>query len=533
MIERIASLWPEIALFVTTCVVMVVGLSKSYGVRSLCALVSGVGLIVSFVLALTTSPGAAILPNLMPFAKAMIAGVGIMILFLLSGVVDRDEEQEVAAGRKFDPLRTNRAEFYAFFLFSLTGLMLCASADDLIWLFLALELTSLPTYVMVTISTRGSRSQEAGVKYFFLGALGAAVFLYGFALIYGGTGTTKLAEISTIVADGGMNAVTLAGVMMAIVGICFKLAAVPMHFYTADVYQGAAAPVSAMLAFVPKTAGFLALMLLLTAVSPAAESGWLAEPVRLLLWIIAALTMTVGNVLAILQTSVKRILAYSSIAHSGYMLVGLIAGPVGPGLAENGLSAVLFYLLTYGATNVGAFGVIACLERRAADGSFTECESIDDLKGLVQGKPQLAWAMALCALSLLGMPPLIGFFAKLPLFMSAISAGEIALVIVLGLNSAIAAYYYLRLVKTPLLTDPDPDAEPILETPSEYRKWITYVSAALVIALAVGANRFMDWSADAGSTQPAPGNPALEAEGDGDGAESMASLDRADRRDPR
>jgi NADH-quinone oxidoreductase subunit N len=243
--------------------------------------------------------------------------------------------------------------------------------------------------------------------------------------------------------------------------------------------------------------------------------------------------MTVGNVLAILQTSVKRILAYSSIAHSGYMLVGLIAGPVGPGLAENGLSAVLFYLLTYGATNVGAFGVIACLERRAADGSFTECESIDDLKGLVQGKPQLAWAMALCALSLLGMPPLIGFFAKLPLFMSAISAGEIALVIVLGLNSAIAAYYYLRLVKTPLLTDPDPDAEPILETPSEYRKWITYVSAALVIALAVGANRFMDWSADAGSTQPAPGNPALEAEGDGDGAESMASLDRADRRDPR
>lgn len=507
MIERVAYLWPEITLFAATCVVMVLGLSRSLALRRLCGPVCGIGLVIAGLVALRTPASPGILPQLMPYAKAMIAGVGVLLLLMLGGTVDREEEEQIAAGqRTFDATRTNRAEFYAFFMFSFTGLMLCASADGLIWLFLALELTSLPTYVMVTISSRSARAQEAGVKYFFLGALGAAIFLYGFTLIYGGTGMTRFTDISAVLAAEGMNSITLAGVMLALIGICFKIAAVPMHFYTADVYQGAAAPVSAMLAFVPKTAGFLAIILLTTMVSAAAgetgggDGGWLPEPVRVLLWVIAAMTMTVGNVLAILQRSVKRLLAYSSIAHSGYMLVGIVAGPGDGSFTHNGLAAVLFYLLCYGVMNVGVFGVVACLERRGADG-WEEVENLDDLRGLCKARPLLGWSMVICALSLLGMPPLLGFWSKLPLFTSAISAGEVALVIVLAVNAAIAAYYYLGLVKAPLLTDPDPDAAPMTETPVVWRRLATVLSASGVIALAIAADPFMRASETAGRTR--------------------------------
>jgi NADH-quinone oxidoreductase subunit N len=503
MIERVAYLWPEIVLFIATCAVMVLGLSPSLALRRLCSPVCALALILAGVLALRTPPSGGLLPHLMPYAKAMIAGVSLLLLLLLSGTVDREEEDQIATGKRvFNAGRTNRAEFYAFFLFSITGLMLCASADGLIWLFLALELTSLPTYVMVTISSRRARSQEAGVKYFFLGALGAAIFLYGFVLMYGGTGATRFTDIAHVLATDGMNSITLAGAILAIIGLCFKIAAVPMHFYTADVYQGAAAPVSAMLAFVPKAAGFLAIMLLVTTLAAAGgENGsWLPESIRVLLWLIAALTMTVGNVMALLQKSVKRLLAYSSIAHSGYMLVGIIAGPGDGTFANNGLAAVLFYLLCYGVMNVGIFGVVACLERKGKEG-YTEVENFDDLRGLCARYPLLGWSMVICGLSLLGMPPLLGFWAKVPLFTSAISAGEIMLVLVLAVNSAIAAYYYLALVRVPLLTDPDADTAPMTETPFAWRQLATVLSAAGVIALAIAGDRFMQASENASRLQ--------------------------------
>jgi NADH-quinone oxidoreductase subunit N len=436
--------------------------------------------------------------------------------------VDRAEESAIAAGRRdFDPLRSNRAEFYAFYLFSLTGLMLCADADDLIWLFLALELTSLPTYIMVTISTARNRSREAGVKYFFLGALGAAVFLYGFALIYGGTGSTNLNAIADSFHAHGINSIALAGMLLSLIGLGFKIAAVPMHFYTADVYEGAAPQVSAFLAFVPKTAGFLGILLL------TATMGWsflpgkhigtlhavagghqLPEVIRLALWVIAALTMTVGNVLAILQSSVKRILAYSSIAHSGYMLVGVIAGPGDGTFTKNGLAAVLFYLMAYGLMNLGCFAVLAALERRTdRDGEPGEVESVSDLRGLCSTHPALGWTMVLCALSLLGFPPLLGFFGKLPLFTAAISAGEIPLVIVLGINSAIAAFYYLRIAFAPVLERADPSAEPAQVSPFRSRQLAGVIAAGAVVVLAIGGFKLMgpimDLTSGAAAYQPA------------------------------
>jgi NADH-quinone oxidoreductase subunit N len=516
ILDKIQFIWPEISLFAATCAVMVLGLSPSLRVRKLCSPLCGVALVAAGVLALTgpaQAPGA--FPFLMPYAKAVVAGVGLLLLLVLAGTVDRDEEALIASGRiGFNPLRTNRAEFHAFFLFSLTGVMLCASADDLIWLFLALELTSLPTYIMVTVSTRG-RSHEAGVKYFFLGALSAATFLYGFAMVYGGTGTTSLIEIRTHFLQHGINGVAMLGLLLSVLGVAFKIAAVPMHFYTPDVYEGAASPVAAFLAFAPKTAGFLAIILLASTAGwrfgPVADAGGvihdgagagvaLPEALRLMLWVMAALTMTVGNVLALLQSSVKRILAYSSIAHSGYMLVGVVAGPVGPKIVDNGLAAVLFYLLVYGVMNVGAFAVLACLERRGPGMEQVEIETVDDLRGLCRTHPALGWTMVLCALSLLGFPPLLGFLGKFPLFSSAIAAGEIPLVLVLGVNSAVAAFYYLRLVAAPLLEDPAPDIRPASPTPFVSRPLAALVSAGGVVILVAFAGSLMRFSADAART---------------------------------
>jgi len=495
MVEKLRFIVPEIVLFVTTCIVMVVGLSPAAGVRRLCGAVSIIGLLIAGLVSLAAPvPPATLLPNLMGYAKPLIAAVGVLLVLLMGGTVDRDYDESVSRGGVWDGLRATRAEFYSFILFSLTGLMLCTSADDLIWIFLALELTSLPTYVMVSISTTGTRSQEAGIKYFFLGALGAAFFLYGFALLYGATGTTLLfgdgvtPGIAQVIAAqreaGGVGTMALLGMVIAMVGVSFKIAAVPMHFYTADVYEGASSAVSAFLAFVPKAAGFIVLMMLAASLGWA-EGGSLPEPVRLTLWVVAAMTMTVGNVLALLQKNVKRVLAYSSIAHSGYMLVGLICGPGPEGgpISGNGLAATLFYLLCYGFMNLGTFAVLASLERRAARGRIEEVETFDDLRGLCATHPLLGWSMALCALSLLGLPPLLGFFGKLFLFTSAIASGEIILVIIMGLNSAIAAFYYLKIAGAVFL-DKAPEGGTGLNPCPVYARGVAAVlSAASVVAL--------------------------------------------------
>ncbi len=581
MSEIVAQLWPEIALFVTACLVMVVGLSKDRTVRGLCAPLCGLGLLVAGYLAITTSvPTATSLPFMAQYGKALAAGVGLLLLMLMSGTADRGLEALLGRGEagtgskqpgsiqpgsiqpgsiqpgpnkgsgRFEPMRSVRAEFYSFFLFSLMGLMLCSGSHDLIFLFLALELTSLPTYVMVSLSTRRDRSMEAGVKYFFLGAMGAAMFLFGFALVYGATGSTSLSEIGFVLQSraaetGSIGPLATIGLAMSLLGVMFKIAAVPMHFYTADVYQGASSSVTAFLAFVPKSAGFFAIMLL------AGCAGWTYGPggygtgnslpseLRTLLWTVAVLTMTVGNVLALLQTSVKRILAYSSIAHSGYMLVGVIAGPgvasavLGTGvgessLASNGLAAVLFYLLTYGVMSVGTFSVIASLERQrtrrsgdgAADGlvdglmETEEVDHIDEMRGLWKRQPLLAAVMVVCAFGLLGLPPLLGFLGKLPLFTSALGAGEITLVVILGLNSAVAACYYLRLVAVPFLDSGEPATPGLIGmVPFPSRALAGVVAAVLVIVAGLAGGMLGKEAARGGTFVPASRTMQAERSG--------------------
>jgi NADH-quinone oxidoreductase subunit N len=472
--ERIMTLWPEITLFTAVVLVLFMGLAHNLTARKAVPFVTAAALVIAGILSAGTEIPGALLPDLASFLRTFVCIIGLLLLMLCGGVAPAPTEE-----RAFDPTRTTRPEFYAFFLLSLMGLMLTTTATDLIWLFLSLELTSLPTYVLVATSTKQARSREAGVKYFFLGALGAAIFLYGFAMLYGGTGTLRFAEMATLFEAEGVNGLAILGLVMAVVGIGFKIAAVPMHLYTPDVYEGAATPVSAFLAFVPKTAGFVALLLLVSTIT-SSPGALLPDPLAAVLTAMAVVTMTVGNVLATLQTNVKRILAYSSIAHSGYMLIGILAGPGDGSITSSGYGAVVFYLVCYGIMNLGAFGVLASLQLQGR-----EIETLADLKGLCRTNPGMGWTMVLCAGSLMGLPPLLGFFGKLYLFAAGISNGLIALVVVAGINSAIAAFYYLRMATPPLTQEPT-ERSGAIRGNQIYGRWLaSAISAVGVVVLVV------------------------------------------------
>ncbi len=347
------------------------------------------------------------------------------------------------------PAPADRGDTYAMILFSLCGILLTAVADDLVLLFLAIELVSVPTYVLVSIGRRDIRAQEAGVKYFFLGAMSAALLVYGFSFLYGASGTTLLSRMS--LSDQGGFATM--GLVLAFAGLAYKIAAVPMHAYVADVYQGAASSITGLLGFFPKLAGFVALARLIWVLQPAEAvvEGWsLPLPAFTFLWIVAAATMTIGNVLGLMQTNVKRMLAYSSIAHSGYMMIALLVGPITGGAAfRDGLAAMLFYIVAYGIMNLGAFAVLALVESRGRP-----AEELSDLVGLARRQPAAALALAVCVFSLLGMPPTAGFLGKVFIFTSALSVGPdnpprmalMALALIGVLNAAVGAAYYLRII---------------------------------------------------------------------------------------
>lgn len=504
--DRLWFLLPEIWLFGGACFACLMGLSRRRAVRDALPLAVAGMLVIAACITLAVYDGERgrmllaesdlLLPRLGKYVKLVVCVVGVLLAMTNAGLVDRTYEAAVAGGRAvFDPIRANRGEFHAFFLLSLIGVMLCPSANDLIWLFLALELTSLPTYIMVAMSRGSRRAQEAAVKYFFLGALAAALFLYGFAFIYGATGTLELAGIRDAFAGGEVPALGQLGLMLAILGIGFKIAAAPMHFYAADVYEGAAAPVTAFLGFVPKAAGMVALLLLLATVGWGFDVGGsgLPRPVLTLLWMMAALTMTLGNVGALLQGSVKRMLAYSSIAHSGYMLIGIIAGP------PHGLNAVLLYLLIYGIMNTAAFAVLAGLERRGH-----EIESLDDLAGLRHRHPLMAASMAVSAGSLLGVPPLLGFIGKLYLFIAGIQSGQLLLVVVAAVNSAVSAWYYLRLVGLPVLHKPTAQSETIVRGPAVWPRVAAVITMVAVIVLPLVAQRLIEATENATAGYAAP-----------------------------
>lgn len=385
--------------------------------------------------------------------------------------------------------RDERGEFLSMMLFSLCGVLLVAAADNLLILFLALELVSIPTYIMVVLSRTGRQSLEAGTKYFYLGALAAAIMAYGFSFLYGVSGTLALGPLAESVAGALANPGTLKyglaviGILLSLTSMFFKIGAVPLHFYIADVYQGAASQVAGLLGFVPKIAGLVAIfkLIMLTGYWEQALPG-----VLWLLWIVAVLSMTVGNVLALRQTSIKRMLAYSGVAHAGYMLVGVIAGPLasrgsgGTVAAWDGTAAVLYYVVIYGIANLLAFAILGLLRVRRG-----ECETVRDVAGLLRREPALALLLALAMFTLMGLPPTPGFWGKLSLFGSALTAARaqgdtwlITLVIIGVVNSAIGAAYYLRVIAAVLLQESD---EPAVSLPHDAQRFGALLCGLLIL----------------------------------------------------
>ena len=340
-----------------------------------------------------------------------------------------------------------RGEYYTLLLFSIAGMMLMAQAADLIIVFLALEMLSIPLYVLSAFARPRLESEEAGLKYFLLGAFSTGFVVYGIALVFGAVGSTSLSAIVSAASSGTANVLLLTiGSALILVGLGFKVAAVPFHMWTPDVYQGAPSSVTAFMAAGAKIAGFAALFRVFALAFPS-----LASNLTPVIAVLAALTMIVGNVVAIAQTNIKRLLAYSSIAHAGYILMAFV--PYGQqNVVATSVAAGLFYLVSYVLTNFGAWAVVITLEKSEGKGL-----EISDYAGLGRKYPALAAAMTVFMLSLTGIPPTLGFVGKFYLFRAAI-AGQFYLLAVIGvLTSLISAYYYLRVVVTMYMREGEPE----------------------------------------------------------------------------
>jgi NADH-quinone oxidoreductase subunit N len=339
----------------------------------------------------------------------------------------------------------NRGEFYVLLLVSTLGMSLMAASADLIMLYLAIETTAVPLYVLAGFLIRDKKSTEAGFKYILFGAMTSAIMLYGFSLLYGFTGTTNIYGLTqSAQADQISIWVIFGTLLLVLVGFGFKISAVPLHFWAPDVYEGAPTQVTGFLSTASKAAGFAVLVRVLLAVFPAASPYWGA-----LLAAIAIATMTLGNLIAIAQKNIKRMLAYSSIAHAGYAMIGIVA------ISSLGLSSMVLYLVVYLITNLAAFGVVV------AYGRIIGSDEIADYAGMSRRSPWLALVLLIAFLSLAGMPPFGGFVAKFAVFAAAVDADMIWLAVIGVLNAIVGLYYYLTVLKYVYLYHSEDDEKPI------------------------------------------------------------------------
>jgi NADH-quinone oxidoreductase subunit N len=374
-----------------------------------------------------------VLDGFSTFVNALLLLSGLLGIGLSFGYIKR--------------MNLERGEYYTLMLFSISGMMLMAQAGDLIVVFLALELLSIPLYVLAAFDRPKVESEEAGLKYFLLGAFATGFVVYGTTLVFGATGTTSLNGIVTFLGSNGTPSLLLSiGAALILVGLGFKIAAVPFHMWTPDVYQGSPTAVTAFMAAGAKIAGFAALLRVFATAFPS-----IAVDMTGVLWAISALTMILGNLIAISQSNIKRMLAYSSIAHAGYILMAFV--PYGnKEVASVSVAAGLFYLVSYAITNFGTWGVVIALEK--AEGKGLE---IRDYAGLGRKYPGLAAAMTIFMLSLIGLPPTLGLVGKFYLFRAVIAGGFTGLAIIGVLTSLVSAYYYLRVVVTMYMQEGDPE----------------------------------------------------------------------------
>lgn len=453
---------PLIVLAAWASVLLLVDLFIPKQRKGLTAVLAALGLMLALYFTLTQIgrqgigfKGMVSLDGFSTFANVLLLLSGLFGIALAHGYMQR--------------MGIERGEYYTLLLFSVTGMMLMAQAADLIIVFLALELLSIPLYVLAAFSRADLQSQEAGVKYFLLGAFATGFVVYGTALVFGATETTSLSGIFAAASGGASTLLLTIGAALILVGFGFKVAAVPFHMWTPDVYQGAPSAVTAFMSSGAKIAGFVALLRVFATAFPS-----LSADMTGILWTLSALTMIVGNLVAISQSNIKRMLAYSSIAHAGYILMAFV--PYGnKEVASVSIAAGLFYLAAYALTNFGAWAVVIALEK--AEGKGLE---ITDYAGLARKYPALAAAMAVFMLSFIGFPPTLGMVGKFYLFRAAIAGGFTGLALIGVITSLVSAYYYLRVVVNMYMREG--------EITAEREPWLgftTAVTAVLTVALSL------------------------------------------------
>ncbi len=471
----IRAILPEIGLLVLGLIVLVYDLAlHGKGKRGLGWLTAG-GLAVVFLLTLIFSrPGDESVEIWGGMLRHDWLGFSFTLLFLFGAALTSLFAMEMKS-------LGQRGEFYFLLLVSTIGMILMASSADLIMLFLAIETTSIPLYILAGFYTLDNKSTESGFKYFLFGAMTSAVMLYGFSLIFGFTGSTNIYEITEMVVTGDVSlALAMGTLILVMVGFGFKISIVPFHFWAPDVYEGAPTPVAGFLSTASKAAGFAVLMRILLTVY--------ADPVVIPYWVIivAALSvfsMTLGNAMAIPQKNIKRLLAYSSIAHAGYALIGVAA------LSELGIASVVFYMIVYVITNLAAFGIVAAFWR------ISGSDQIADYAALSRRSPTLAIIIMVTFLSLAGMPPLGGFVAKFFVFAAAVNAGLVWLAIIGVLNTIVGLYYYLVVLKVVYLYRSENEDKPIPLT-RPYALALTILVVGIIL-LGTLFGPWAEWSARA------------------------------------
>ncbi|MEW6408964.1 MAG: NADH-quinone oxidoreductase subunit N [Nitrospirota bacterium] len=461
-IPIISAIYPEVVLTIFALLVIVSDLFLGKERKDILAYLSIAGLVIATILTvrgigggtINTFSGMFVLDDFSAFFK-IIFYVTSALSILISIRYLKIEE-------------INKGEYYAMILLSTVGMMIMASGSDLISIYLGLELMALSVYILAGFMRKSIRSNEAALKYFVLGCFSSGIFLYGVSLLYGITGTTNIKEIATIITINNLstNPALFLAVILVGVGFCFKIAAVPFHMWVPDVYEGAPTSITAFMSVGPKAAAFVALIRVLIQGLNSITADW-----SLMLSVISILTMAVGNILAIVQSNIKRMLAYSSIAHAGYALIGVVAG------GQIGVSAVAMYLAIYIFMNIGAFAIVIMLRNGVMLG-----EEINDFTGLAKKNRLAALFMLIFMFSLTGLPPTAGFIGKFYVFMAAIKAGYLWLVVAGVIFSAISAYFYLRVVMVMYMKEPQAEfnlaASPALNV-------ALLISVAAVIAFGI------------------------------------------------
>jgi NADH-quinone oxidoreductase subunit N len=454
----IGAILPIITLSLWACLLLLLDLAVPDDRKGITAALAALGLLTTLAVVFARLGQSTVAFNGMIIVDGFANFVSILLLFSgLAGIA--------LAYDYLKRMQIERGEYYVLLLFSIAGMMLMGMSGDLIMIFLALELLSIPLYVLAGIATPRPSSEEAAIKYFLLGSFASGFLLFGTALVYGATQSTALAKVVAVVQGGQYSAsLLLAGAALILVGLGFKIAVAPFHMWTPDVYTGAPSAVTAFMAVGAKSAGFAALLRIFVMAFPA-----ISVDISPILWALAALTMILGNIVAIAQRNLKRLLAYSSIAHAGYILMALV--PYGQkGVSTDSVASALFYLVAYALTNFAAWAVVIAMEQAGEQGL-----DLSAYAGLGKKQPALAAVMTVAMLSFTGVPPTLGFVGKFYLFRTVLEGGFVWLALIGVLTSLISAYYYLRVVVVMYMQD----GEPVVR----HEGWLT--ATGIVSALAV------------------------------------------------